>query len=92
MPTGVDFLRRFGVLPRLQTDMFRPFRGIRYRDHKGVLVEADFQRGHGLGVRRVALSRALFESTRDNPLVKLLPHTRLVDFSQDSRGVDVSLA
>ena len=92
LPTGVDFLRRFGVLPRLPADMCRRFRGIRYRDPKGVLVEADFQRGHGLGVRRVALSRALFESVRDNPLVELLPHTRLVDFSQDSRGVEATLA
>ena len=92
LPTGVDFLRRFGVLPRLPADMCRPFRGIRYRDPKGVFVEADFQRGHGLGVRQVALSRALFEAVRDNPLVELLPHTRLVDFSQDSRGVEATLA
>ncbi len=91
LPTGVDFLRRFEVLPRLPANMVRPFRGIRYRDPEGVLVEADFLGGHGLGVRRVALSRALFESVRGNPLVQLLPHTRLVNFSQDSRGVDVTL-
>ena len=92
LPTGVDFLQRFGVLPRLQAGMFRPFQGIRYRDHKGLLVEADFLEGRGLGVRRVALSRALFESVRDNPLVELLPHTRLLDFSQDVRGVEATLA
>ena len=67
LPTGVDFLQRFDVLSRLQADMSRPFHGIRYRNPGGVLVEADFQRGPGLGVRRVALSRALFESVRDNP-------------------------
>ena len=59
MPTGVDFLQRFGVLAHLPADQSWPFRGIRYREPNGIIAEADFASGPGLGIRRLALSHAL---------------------------------
>ena len=87
MPTGVDFLQRFGVLEHLPVDHSRPFRGVRYRDPRGVMAEADFVRGSGLGIRRVALSAALVATLVHHPLVELRPHTRLTAFHQDATAV-----
>jgi 2-polyprenyl-6-methoxyphenol hydroxylase-like FAD-dependent oxidoreductase len=91
MPTGVDFLQRFGVLAHLPADQTWPFRGVRYREPDGVIAEADFASGPGLGIRRLALSQALAATLAHHPLVDLRPHTRLVALQQDTTAVHVQL-
>jgi 2-polyprenyl-6-methoxyphenol hydroxylase-like FAD-dependent oxidoreductase len=91
MPTGVDFLQRFGVLAHLPADQAWPFRGIRYREPDGVSAEADFASGPGLGIRRLALSHALAATLANHPLVDLRPHTRLMALQQDATAVHVQL-
>ena len=91
MPTGVDFLQRFGVLAHLPADQSWPFRGIRYREPNGVIAEADFASGPGLGIRRLALSHALAATLAHHPLVDLRPHTRLMALQQDATAVHVTL-
>jgi flavin-dependent dehydrogenase len=54
MPHGVRLLSSMGV----RIEKCRPFEGIRYVDDWNV-AEARFREGHGLGVRRVELSKAL---------------------------------
>ena len=56
MPPGVAWLRRMGV--DVGACGARPFRGVRYVDG-GVVAEADFVEGPGLGIRRTALSSAM---------------------------------
>ena len=92
MPTGVDFLQRFGVLAHLPADQSWPFRGIRYREPNGVIAEADFASGPGLGIRRLALSHALAATLAHHPLVDLRPHTRLMALQQDATAVHVTPA
>jgi 2-polyprenyl-6-methoxyphenol hydroxylase-like FAD-dependent oxidoreductase len=91
MPTGVDFLQRFGVLAHLPADQSWPFRGVRYREPDGVIAEADFASGPGLGIRRLALSHALAATLAHHPLVDLRPHTRLMALQQDATAVRVEL-
>src|SRR5262245_16259807 len=54
MPHGVRLLESMGV----RVEKSRPFEGIRYIDDRSV-AQARFRDGHGLGVRRVELSKAL---------------------------------
>ena len=60
MPAGVRELSDLGV----HAEGAR-FRGIRYLQEGGRAVDAPFRDGHGLGVRRTALSRALADRARD---------------------------
>jgi 2-polyprenyl-6-methoxyphenol hydroxylase-like FAD-dependent oxidoreductase len=62
MPEGVAALARMGV--RLPERAGAPFSGIRYVDG-AVVAEGCFTSGHGLGVRRTALSAALLERARE---------------------------
>jgi menaquinone-9 beta-reductase len=60
MPHGVRLLDSMGV----RIEKSYPFEGIRYVDDWSV-AEARFRGGHGLGVRRVELSKALLERARE---------------------------
>ncbi len=60
MPGGVRLLEAMGA--RIQKS--HPFEGIRYIDERNV-AEARFRDGHGLGVRRTELSRALWARARE---------------------------
>jgi menaquinone-9 beta-reductase len=56
MPDGLDALREFGVsIDGCETGSFR---GIKFVGREGS-VQADFPRGHGIGIRRLLLHRAL---------------------------------
>lgn len=56
MPDAVELLAEMGITPALPEAV--AFRGIRYVDGERV-AEARFDAGHGLGIRRPALHRAL---------------------------------
>ena len=58
MPRTVAALARLGALSDIPLEQQLPFRGIRYVHASGA-VEARFENGSGLGIRRTALSRAL---------------------------------
>lgn len=62
MPDGVRWLSDNGV-ELAAAESYR-FRGIRYLDGD-LVAEARFDRGHGLGVRRTALHRALVKRAED---------------------------
>ena len=63
MPRTVAALARLGALADVPADQQTPFRGIRYVNGRGS-VEARFQGGTGLGIRRTALSGALERRAR----------------------------
>jgi flavin-dependent dehydrogenase len=58
MPDGIAAARSLGF--DLEETAAQPFRGIRFCA-KGDSVEADFPRGHGLGLRRTSLHQAMVE-------------------------------
>lgn len=82
MPGGVAALHRLGVRPAGM-----PFRGIRYVDERNCAT-ADFPDATGLGLRRVALHRALHRAALDAGVA--LVATRAHDVHQD--GAQVSAA
>ena len=65
MPRGLEALERLSVLSEVPPDQCAPFRGIRYVQEDGGAVEGRFPRGSGLGVRRIALWRAVQQRARE---------------------------
>jgi menaquinone-9 beta-reductase len=65
MPLGIAHLAELGVLDHLDYARTAPIRGIRYVNEDGVSVSAMLPDGGGLGIRRVALSAALFARARE---------------------------
>jgi 2-polyprenyl-6-methoxyphenol hydroxylase-like FAD-dependent oxidoreductase len=59
MPAGVRELQRLEV--RIPGDRCAPFRGIRYLQEDGTVLEARFSSSPGLGIRRTVLAEALRE-------------------------------
>jgi len=62
MPSGLGELHRLGV--RVDAEHSAPFRGIRYIQEDGTVLEAPFRGAQGLGIRRTALAQALRERAR----------------------------
>ena len=60
MPRGAGELDRLGV--RVPDDRCAPFRGIRYLQEDGTILEARFRGRPGVGIRRTALVEALREA------------------------------
>jgi 2-polyprenyl-6-methoxyphenol hydroxylase-like FAD-dependent oxidoreductase len=55
----VKALEALGVRKSLSAEDAAPFRGIRYLQESGTALDAPFRHGEGLGIRRIALHRAL---------------------------------
>jgi flavin-dependent dehydrogenase len=81
MPGAVRGLRDLGVYPQGQT-----IRGIRYTDGRRV-VDAGFQHGGGMGVRRTLLQSLLMERAQAAGVEVVT--SRAMNVSSDSAGVTV---
>ncbi len=79
MPGAVPELARLGVVPA-----GRPLRGVAYSG-AGRRAEYRFASGHGLGVRRTALSEALAERAEELGVDRVT--ARVDDVQQDDAGV-----
>ena len=64
LPRAVEALRALGAAATLEPDCQARFGAIRWIDDRGVVAEARLPAPGGLGVRRVALSRALLDLAR----------------------------
>lgn len=91
MPAGVALLRRHGVLERIDRAWSRPFAGVRYVDADGRHASGRFDSAPGLIVRRTALSRALHEAAREQPLIELRERRALVDWLPAGAGLRLHL-
>ena len=60
MPAGLRELQSLGALELIAARDRAPFRGIRYLQEDGSAVEGRFRGGDGMGIRRTALSAALW--------------------------------
>jgi flavin-dependent dehydrogenase len=74
LPPALRALETLGVLAHLDRDGCAPFSALRYVQEDGSLAEARLPAGGGLGVRRLALSRALEARAREVGVV-LQPRT-----------------
>lgn len=91
MPIGVESLERLGVFDEIAPEHLRPFLGIRWISEDGGCAEAEFASGPGFGIRRTALSQALFEAASSLPSVELWPQTRLIDLETKADRVVLGL-
>ncbi|MFL5321260.1 MAG: NAD(P)/FAD-dependent oxidoreductase, partial [Myxococcaceae bacterium] len=69
MPSGVHWLEANGVLQKLTSAECRRFVGIRYVSETGTVAEGKLPGVGGLGVRRLALSRAMRVRAREMGVV-----------------------
>lgn len=76
MPTGVHALTRLGVLDLIPENERAPFIGIRYIQEDGSSATAHFTNGTGIGIRRLALMKALYQRAQDVG-VQLCAHTEV---------------
>jgi 2-polyprenyl-6-methoxyphenol hydroxylase-like FAD-dependent oxidoreductase len=76
MPTGVSFLRRFGIDQGIDPGEVFPFRGIAYRAFRRCHAAAAFQEGCGWGMPREVLSRALLHRASKLRCLTIFPNTR----------------
>jgi menaquinone-9 beta-reductase len=89
MPAGVRALDDLGALSLIEPSECAPFIGIRYLQEDGTAVEARFRNGGGLGIRRVALSRALAKRAREVG-VELRQGCRMLGYRLDGTGVFIN--
>ena len=99
MPRGLAALSRLSVLRGIDPAACAPFRGIRYVQEDGACVEARFRDGEGLGIRRLALERALRERAlaagaelRRGAVRKVVPATDVAAVETDSGSIEARLA
>lgn len=91
MPAGVDVLHRLGVLPFIEADQCRPFRGIRWLDQQGNGIEGDFASGHGLAIRRTGLSAALHRRAQSLDRIQLWQRAMVQDLDMTPDGVRLAV-
>jgi flavin-dependent dehydrogenase len=88
LPAGLAWLERLGARHRIDPLYTSPFDGIRYLQDDAVAV-GRFRHGGGLGVRRVALSRALEEAAEAAGVERRMGAARLVRQDADAVVVEV---
>lgn len=86
MPAGLAALERMGVRSQIPADECSPFEAIRYVQEDGRFVEGRLPAPGGLGVRRVALAKAMADRARALG-VELLEGTALRSHHIDAQRV-----
>lgn len=86
MPTGLAALERMGVRQHIPLEECAPFEAIRYVQEDGRFVDGRLPAPGGLGIRRLALARAMSDRARELG-VELLEGSALRSHSLDADGV-----
>src|SRR5439155_1567009 len=96
MPRGAGELERLGV--RVAEDRSAPFRGIRYLQEDGTILEARFRGRPGVGIRRTALVEALREAAvsagvevRRGSVVSARARGDVIDVETDAGRIEARL-
>lgn len=87
MPTGWSHLQELGVAHFLHEEHYAPIAGIRYISPSGRVAEAPFAEGPGRGIRRVALSAALWQLARTVPALRIEQRTPAEPLARDDGRV-----
>lgn len=85
MPLGVDILRKYKILEKIDKNLSRKFHGITFIDN--AKISADFNNDYGLVIRRTELSKALYETANAFSNIKLLPRTELMKLDYTESNV-----
>ncbi|AGC48497.1 Monooxygenase, FAD-binding protein [Myxococcus stipitatus DSM 14675] len=91
MPTGLAALERLGALSHLDRADSAPFVGIRYVQEDGSTAEGLLPGPGGLGVRRVALAKALVSRAREVG-VELRERTQVLSHRRGETAVTLETA
>ncbi len=91
MPTGVAHLEALGVREYLDEARTHLFRGVRYHAPDGRAATGVFAQGTGMGIRRIALSQALFERLRTFSSIEIRQEAPLVPLGRRPEEIEVSV-
>ena len=84
MPEGVGHLKRLGVLNFLDQSQFSIFTGVSLINTHNQKATSNFNKHHGVGIRRLALSQALYERASQEHNIKILSSTRVNKINNNS--------
>lgn len=87
MPTGWSHLQQLGAAPFLDEHNCTPIAGIRYVSPSGRVAAAPFAEGPGRGIRRAALSTALWQAARSLPALRIEQQTPAEPLARVDGGV-----
>lgn len=82
MPEGVGHLQRLGVMAHLDPTQFSIFQGVSLINKYGIHAKSFFDSSYGLGVRRKALSQALYARASQEEDLKILSTTRVLNIEK----------
>lgn len=89
MPEGASHLERLGVMKHLEQTNFSYFAGVALINQQGERAFSKFAHGTGIGVRRLALSQALYERVLCEPNIKLLSQRRVMSIEHHAHSLKV---
>jgi 2-polyprenyl-6-methoxyphenol hydroxylase-like FAD-dependent oxidoreductase len=89
MPFGVSELARLGVLAQLSSENSHPFEGIELISMRKRHMRARFSNSQGLGVRRTALSQAMYEVAQGQSNLTLVANSPVHRVENELDGVRV---
>jgi 2-polyprenyl-6-methoxyphenol hydroxylase-like FAD-dependent oxidoreductase len=89
MPEGVFHLEQLGVKDYLDSTQYSVIHGVSLINNKNIKATARFKAPYGLGLRRVALSQALYERALSCNNIRILPFTRVMALKQEQKYIAV---
>lgn len=90
MPEGVSELKRLGVFDLVDKDQMTPMDGVCFINERGVKAHVQFSPTSGLGLRRLALSKALLQRAEMFPNIEILPSQTVKDIAIEKKSVTVT--
>jgi 2-polyprenyl-6-methoxyphenol hydroxylase-like FAD-dependent oxidoreductase len=86
MPEGVAHLRRLGVMAHLDPQHMSRFEGVSFINRHGARASSIFDQAHtGMGVRRTALSQALYARASQMSNLSILSSTRVLSIENKNQ-------
>ena len=89
MPEGVAHLQRLGVMAHLDPSQYSVFEGVSLINKRGAQAKSSFDPSYGLGVRRKALSEALYARASREKNLNILSATRVLSIEKHKNFMQV---
>jgi len=89
MPEGAAHLQRLGVMAHLDPSQYSIFEGVSLINRQTAQARSSFDPAFGLGVRRLALSQALYARALQTANLTILSNTRVLSIEKQSQYMGV---
>ena len=90
MPEGTALLHTLGVMPHIASDQMKPFYGVRFINDAGAMASNSFAGTNGLGLRRTALSQALYDRACELNEITVRTNTRVTNIRKENNRMMIT--